>query len=146
MCFYLSNKYPKLQTAKEDIICYKEMIKEENGVRSAIFYHSKNKTIIYKFNRKYKAKDLQKDGKPIKKLIERKMPQRDGRVNAGFHSCIYKEGGNNVVCIIPKGAKYYKNDHEYVSTEIKFVRIMRRVCKIHLFNYTPLKIVGFAKI
>lgn len=109
MCFDIP-KGAKELTAKEDIVCYK-IIKKNNKSLFQRFKYSPNTT--YRLKKKLKfEKDVY-----AQRSIER-----------GFHSYCEHDRIDNfysnakiVQMIIPKGAKYYKNtgDNEYVSTSIR---------------------------
>jgi hypothetical protein len=121
MCFKINKNYPKALTAEHDIECYKVM---------KIPYVSYFESLRYKLNTLYNEtiqivyqndEDIDGDTK--------------GYIEDGFHSYAHRFNANEfienfvqnkkifvdiVVCIIPKGAKYYYNpiDEEYVSNQI----------------------------
>jgi len=127
-------------TATQDIECYKKMflVKQEDGsckIKSSLYDYnlSTDEYVYYDLNKEYCATN--KLGHKIDKL----KITGSGTIEEGFHS--YRElwsgslmmGGLHklsqfnlqaIRCIIPIGAKYYKNENEYVSDRIKFVEIM----------------------
>lgn len=134
MCFYVNPEVQsRVKIAKEDIICYKEVIpiSEKTGkqiipTKSTKSFHSamysniyrgrnmRSKVVIYKLGKTYNAKDC--EGIDIKNL-----KNKNGMINEGFHAdldCYYLD---NLKCIIPKGTKYYKNNSQLVAMKIKFV-------------------------
>ena len=110
MCFYVDPNHCKELIATEDIFCYKII----NTVlkRGKPVLVSNYQRFEYKLGKKYSIRKL--------KLVN------ENAIFEGFHSyikdkkfmwCLYE-------CIIPKGAKYYKNinNNEYVSNKIIIIK------------------------
>jgi len=140
MCFYLlqRKRYPRPKTAKKDIVCYKTMNLNSKQCISSILFNDveiaidKFVPVYYKFNRTYNAKDYK--GKVIRKFECHALTSFDDEddckifdyaIFEGFHS--WKNGGGyyNIKCVIPKGAKYFENESEFVSTKIKFLEVIK---------------------
>lgn len=137
MCLLTKQKEPL--TAKEDITCYKVLIKQYKQYYA--FYKS---SFEYKFNQTYRLR---------KSLKNNKHPLRHGgSVTEGFHSytsmynSLYhrlfrgqtKQKGDAdlvlVECTIPKGAKYFVGEHSnyegdpgFTSTSIRINKIIARI-------------------
>lgn len=117
MCLYTTSK--KVQVAKEDIVCYKILIKLK---KKGIFHKSKYRAPCSVFFT-YKLKKLYDLGKSLRINFN---PYPGGLpyyiVDEGFHSFVNlqdakcmlsewidtQEGQTIVQCIIPKGAEYVK--------------------------------------
>jgi len=133
MCFYVNSEVQsRVKIAKEDIICFKEVVpisektgkqissKSTKSFRSAMYSNiwRRNKEslpVIYKLGKTYNAKDC--EGKDIKNL-----KNKNGTICEGFHAdlnCYYLD---NIKCVIPKGTKYYKNSSQLVAMKIKFIK------------------------
>jgi hypothetical protein len=125
MCFYLLEKDITEYIAEEDIMCYK-VLDAFNGEYYAPIYN-----FIYKRRKTYTLKCNIKIYPPS--ILEYNMPIF-AVIQEGFHSLqgfdildIVKYGGNAIAeFIIPKGAHYYKNKTEYVSDQIKMIKIVYR--------------------
>lgn len=117
MCFLHRGK-PKLHIATEDIVCYKKL-----AYPSLISPHR-----YMKYKRNVEAySDLD---------IPRRVATHLWEINRGLHS-LQSDGHDGIYinmfkAIIPKGAKYYKNDHEYVSNRLIVVRKMKENRKNYL--------------
>jgi len=106
MCFLITNK--KVQTATEDIICWKEV---ERGEK--IF--SPYRRFVYKKGKVY-----------TRGCLRKKEYKMFNVLNIGFHSYIVRKDilrfideWSVVKFIIPKGARYLINDfNEYISNQI----------------------------
>ncbi len=121
MCFTIKTRR-KLK-AKKDIICYKLVYEDL--------------TPLYNFNDgfKYKLNKLENDKGKKDILRINKSVYEYPNIDIGFHSyktkkmCkfvrIYIYNKNIIIeCIIPKGAHYYVNNKEYVSDQIKPIKII----------------------
>lgn len=124
MCFRLltKNRYPRPLVAKEDIVVYKRLKKTSKG------YKSPYKDFVYNVGyHYYETSSLRKryTGSPMYNF---RLHSFD--INEGLHSykdlttaMYWKNTLEKIVkMIIPKGAKYYDNGSEIVSTELIFPR------------------------
>lgn len=138
MCFQNTRNLKNPKVAKADIVCFKTMKRlRSNRVQSIyyndIFQNDWTVPVSYKIGETYRATNM--EGIPIEKLeVKMQAITTYKYINAGFHSFkkrinkLYKNGKtikSNVKCIIPKGTQYYENDRDYVSTDIKFVKIYK---------------------
>lgn len=131
MCFYVPNyaTRPAALIAEEDIVCYKQLDVSHFGLVSAV------KGFSYEI------------GKTYTKTRFPSRTRKEDLTHEGFHSFIAERKYNSVACsvecIIPKGAKYYKNSTEYCSSAIKIVKILRmtdaarriKICKKNQKEY-----------
>ena len=118
MCFFIDEKYPNVQIAKKDMICYKVLV-EGKDVISSPFYN-----YVWKID-KEESTYLERDSHDY------------NVINLGFHSFSKKRAAGELSskfgfdrdskvkykvfkCIIPKGSNYYYNERhkEYVSNKI----------------------------
>lgn len=119
MCFYAGTpEERKVLIAKRDIVCYKILNKGYS------LFHE----YLYKYNKK----------NPEIKLIPEKIAYSYAkRISEGYHSYrrqqYAKEGVGYweqlVQFIIPKGSTYYKNEDEYVSSQIIRKKVIKRTRK-----------------
>jgi hypothetical protein len=132
MCFTNTRNLKSPKVAKTDIICFKKMKRlRSNRVKSEyyndILQNEWTVPVSYKIGETYRATDF--NGNSITRL---ELKYND--IDRGFHS--YKERIQkrfylkdniiaNVKCVIPKGTQYYENNKDYVSTDIKFVKIYK---------------------
>lgn len=138
MCFENTRNLKNPKIAKTDIVCFKTMKRlRSNRVESKyyndIFQNEWTVPVSYKIGETYRATNTQ--GIPIEKLeVKMQAITTHKYINVGFHSFkkrinkLYRNGAyitSNVKCIIPKGTQYYENDRDYVSTDIKFVKIYK---------------------
>ena len=122
MCLELK-KYSKPKIAKKDIICYKALLKLDDGILRTPYQNS-----------------------PIKigEIYQSNIINKNCKIEIGIHSfeniedilrwvnrcylSIYLERLLKVKCIIPKGAKYYKGMflefNSYASNELKYIEII----------------------
>lgn len=113
MCFYVPYyaTRPAALIAEEDIVCYKQLDVSHFGLVSAV------RGFSYEI------------GKTYTKTRFPSRTRKEQLTYEGFHSFIDERKHNSAVCsvecIIPKGAKYYKNNTEYCSSAIKIVKILR---------------------
>lgn len=112
MCLYTDSK--KVQVAKEDITCYKILIKERKKWIYRIFHKSTYRAPFYKYHT-YRLKELNDLGRSL-------IVYTDYEVHSGFHSFVNlqdaermlsewydtQKGQIIVQCVIPKGAEYVK--------------------------------------
>lgn len=112
MCFTRLNLKPP-EIADKNIVSYKILRKEDKNICSP-----------FKYKYKWKDKSVRKARLETSCLLN---------INKGFHSCIdlaraIRYGRKTVSCkidcyiykmVIPKGAKYYKNRTQYVSSQIR---------------------------
>jgi len=131
MCFIVDELDKKEKIAKDDIICYKVGRKYN---KNWIF----RDTFLPLFrNFTYKIGKLYKKCYPSRLIVEvpEFIPIRysNGIIYEGFHS--YKSKYTSyyamhsyccVLCIIPKGAKYYENKTEYVSDQIIIKKLVKK--------------------
>lgn len=104
MCFFVHGKVVE-KTATEDIVVWKVINKN-------------NKSNVY---------DFQYIPNTLCRLKKKLVVIHEFKINNGFHSYIrhpgqrYDSNSRNkfVKMIIPKGAKYYENSNERVSTSIR---------------------------
>ena len=129
MCFWISNRYPKVLIAKRNIICYKNLrhIRWENN--SLSIYSEYTHLFFYGFN--YKLNKIYKE-----KKFDKEHYYLTSR-NYGFHSYTNYEKAKKVIykgdnlytykCIIPKGSKYYVSpeDNERLSNQIIIKEIIK---------------------
>jgi hypothetical protein len=109
MCFTINDRLcAKPLIAQEDIICYKDIQDTMS---------SEYNKFIYKFNKVYRIWFWKL------KIMQDQKKEHDTRgIYRGFHS--WKVRGNQrwnlikVQCIIPKGARYYFSETQYVSNRI----------------------------
>lgn len=119
--------------AEKDIKCYKILVLRN-------FNHLRNEpkilTSYYYYNKKWKLGKLYNTKLDNTKLdINICGPRHPFGydiliINQGFHSYCsltvvgwqYHINGILYECVIPKGATYYSDDEEYVSTQIKIVK------------------------
>ena len=106
MCIYLSFKTRK-QTAKKDIVCYKDSNEKRMKTRFLSWWLQ----FKYILGKKYEQKI------EIKRLTELLFGFK------GFHSYVNKYSCHKslqVRCVIPKGAKYYlsQDKSERISNQI----------------------------
>lgn len=135
MCFILNKKdqgrvvrdstgLPSPKIAKKKIVCYKAAFKiiGKRGV-----YETPHRGVQIKKGKVYTAK-IMRDHTNFSSSL---------RIGPGLHSCkviketlnhldgitLKKRSSRDIVlqCIIPKGAKYYENDTEYVSNTLKII-------------------------
>jgi hypothetical protein len=114
MCFEITD--PKMYTADKDIICYKTL------------------GMPYKLGHLYElGKELEITQHPEYRIqLEGTFRSKIGIIEEGFISEIkFPIFGRPVECIIPKGAHYYKNTHEYISDKIL---IHKRIFNHIIFN------------
>jgi len=141
MCLYTTSK--KVRIAKEDIICYKILVKERKNWIFRIFHKPTYRAPFYN----YYTYQLKKRYYLFKSLVHvfTTYPEHPYMFNEGFHSFVdiqdakrmlsescyrYDKGWTIVQCIIPKGAKYVKGAIDlsenspagYVSDEIICVK------------------------
>lgn len=119
MCFIAEfKKEKKKHTATKGIICWK-VLRREGVVYTSLYYQK----FVWKFDKTYKQR------------LQKSVEDKTLHVNKGFHSYINKESANVdmfrkgvviVKCKIPKGAKYYKNGYEYVSSKIKVICVIQQ--------------------
>jgi len=117
MCFYL-DKNEKL-IAKKDIECYKIFLGNKNRINSICFY-----------DMVWKVGVLVNESKKENVLL---IDHDNNVIGVGLHSYKIKELINKswfnisikAKCIIPKGANYYENESEYVSDQLKIVKIIK---------------------
>lgn len=119
MCFIKKKRTDKLKIAKKDIVCYKVSIRSTScGVPND----------FTKFNPYYCWGFTYKQEKQATVI---KLGTRNIEVNKGYHSYKNRRHLMNYwngcdlyvgIFIIPKGAKYYENDQEYVSSTLIFKR------------------------
>ena len=115
MCFTIDKNHKKPITAKMDIECYKAVLVDEKTAHRNFVY---SPNTLYKQNKFWALKNF------ISGTI------LDNSINEGFHSyynlnkakrCYgYSDYYKMIKCIIPKGAKYFKNPEteEYVSNQL----------------------------
>ena len=111
MCFVIHPRYPEVQTAKRDVVCYKEGFPLTDGTFAP----------FYKTYFSYRLGE-------VTKLPDKQWPveweDNSDLICVGFHSYSNKKKlstrTTHVKCIIPKGAHYFYNpeDKEYVSDQI----------------------------
>jgi len=128
MCFTLNRKYPKSKIAEKDIICYK-ILNRRTAPHQEWF--------VYQKNVKTKKEDL---------VVHQIMDDDPAWINEGYHS--YKSFWQYIPkydnfaqiprahfgiykMVIPKGAKYWENEAEYVSETI----ILKRKAFLYSFLY-----------
>lgn len=129
MCFNICKQWQGIPSvAKKDIVCYKIL-----GEGRSYYYD-------YKYINNYKQPEV--------KLIVRTKYGHELFIDEGYHSYKSKSIAKQwvpgysqclkyysiVEFIIPKGATYYENDSEYVSSTIIRKRIIRKIkySKTHL--------------
>ena len=112
MCLYTTD--PKIHIAKENIICYKILIKERKKWIYRIFHKSTYRAPFYMYHT-YRLKELNDLGRSL-------IVYTDYEVHSGFHSFVdiqdakcmldkwseTQRGWTIVKCIIPKGAEFVK--------------------------------------
>ena len=118
MCFKLQGV--ELQIAKEDVPCYKVVIRIEAGV-----YHSQHQHYTYRLGKNYKAK-MRFDGKYSNEYISKGLHsyQTLRKARKQIEELIHPDYVV-IKCIIPTGAGYYKNGkpyHHYVSDRLQIVK------------------------
>ena len=127
MCLYLTN-IRKTRIAKEDIICYKILIKERKRWISRIFHKPTYRAPFY-INHTYRLKELNDLGRSLTVDIST-INAYPAVVYEGYHSFVdiqdakrilkdwYETpGGQTIVqCVIPKGAEYAKGTIDKSST------------------------------
>ena len=118
MCFFIHKNHTKEKIAKKDIVCYKRLIKYENG------FFSPYMATHYNLNKLYKSK------------LKGQFFCNRNVIETGLHSYSYKKEAKSWLRkpyeilakgIIPKGSKYYYNPtlHEYVSNQIILQEVIR---------------------
>lgn len=105
MCFTIDSKIcPQVLVAREDIICYKVMYVIKR------FFKKKRLRRMDIFLRKF-TKHISKQRLVIALKIKREQE-------------ILLHKPSIIQCIIPKGSKYYFNQTEHVSNQIKFMKVI----------------------
>lgn len=129
MCFFKENRKDRQKTATKDIRCYKFAYIQRKTWEVMSPYREE---LIDVSSKTIRAK--RRDGKVISSLraaigtdseeIEYGIHSFKVRAKAEAHA---QSGPNRVVleCVIPKGAKYFKNKNEFVSTAIRVVDVSK---------------------
>ena len=119
MCFHISRHYPKMQTAKEDIVVYKAINKSGTGwvynmrdkegnimkwIPGWVYYQDMPKSHLFT---KYIRTEIEGNCFHSNKTIRLAKGKKDS------YDMVVK-------MIIPKGALYYENEEEYVSNELYY--------------------------
>jgi hypothetical protein len=120
MCFWIDINNKKVLRAKKAIVCYKILdtyrTYDDEGLCSQV------RSFIYKLNKTYRI------FRWLKSDHEKEGIELYNRIDKGFHSYISKTYSNErevlVRCLIPKRAKYFMNDKQYVSNRIKIIEIL----------------------
>lgn len=124
MCFYISDRYIGVRVAEKDIECLKVL-----KVQKKLF-RKRYKSLVYDYEY-FKGRDC-----PRVEIHEGVGLDDFGRfksfIYAGYHSWkllpeLYLKNLDyrvSVKFVIPKGTKYYENDHEYVSEVIRMVEVI----------------------
>lgn len=118
MCFFISKKYPNELTAKRDIVCYKLLRDGYPQYESGFGKYQYNK-------RNPPVSLVPRASLSFSYIMEGYHSYRERKFTL-FFSTQYLGINQLVKFIIPKGAKYYKNDTEYVSSTIIRKKIIKR--------------------
>lgn len=129
MCFSINND--EIYTAKKNIVCYKYLTLPYRSINHVRSYHQ---DFRYTIGKVYK-----------KRSFSNKIIFKGSLYSEGYHSFISKskvqvnilntkphireincEMTVAVQCVIPRGARYLKNNNEYISSAIRIVGIMTR--------------------
>lgn len=110
MCFILKNNREEVQIATKDIIVYKRLLVNIDRTTKKKYYTSPYQSFIYEPKECYFESESFR-GK-ITREINKGLHSYINRYQADIESWPYEK---IVKCIIPEGAKYYKNNTQYVS-------------------------------
>lgn len=125
MCFNIHSKHPEEKTAKKNLVCYK--ILEGKGKKSFISpFQQKRYDLTPKKIFKANASKLNKHGSIY--TIERGLHSYSNLKYATKKAKCDEHDYNRLIqFVIPKGSKYYYNplDQEYVSLQLRFVKILK---------------------
>lgn len=117
MCLYTTQKNSKM--AEQDIYCYKIVVKTNLPYEFASYYRG----FIYRIGRTYKHTFGQ--GIHKRKSIYPNLYEIHGGMFHSYRSIPAPTCQPVLVCIIPKGTKYYEGvNNDYCSREIKIVGVL----------------------
>ena len=116
MCFRIDLEYPNELVVENDILCYKHMYKVGKYFCSPVYPTKWLPGVLIKARGRSKRRVL--------------AVGKDNTIEAGIHSYniksvanIHRKYGEIIAqCKIPKGSRYYANDHQYVSDRIIIVK------------------------
>ena len=120
MCLIAKTNTPLI--AKEDIVCYKYLIRPCFLYRTPIWYAKVHPFLWKLFDKPFKAK-----GREEITSCENCYRIEGGFIHSYQHQDINYLPVNNLIqfkCIIPKGTEYFEdvNNNEYASKQIKFIK------------------------
>lgn len=134
MCFHFTGSIEP-QIAEEDIIVYKEC----RVVPIAGKYYLAAEYIDNYLYSKFEWSPFK-----IKRDMDYHYSRNSYEIYNGLHSNINRTTYTNTIWKIPKGAKYFKNDHQYVSTKLVFSSFCSG-CDIYIEGEGHKKISKFLK-
>lgn len=118
-----SKTSPRIQVAKEDIVCYKHIKKYNSTENNSIEYYSTIYKFCYLLNKQYSS---------VLSLFVRVKRYNYYASGKGFYSWPSKDSMPyiNARCIIPENSKYYlvydfiEKTWVYISDKIKIIEIL----------------------